>query len=64
MNARGENIDCGNGREDDGAGDVADAGADDGGRISRDSWRGAGKGREVEWEDVEDREGHLVRIEP
>lgn len=64
MNARGENVDCGNGGEDDGVGDIADAGADDGGCISRDGRRGAGEGREVEGENVEDREGHLGVLSP
>lgn len=62
MSARGENVDCGDGREDNGVGDVADAGADDGGSIPRDGRRGAGEGREVEGEDVEDGEGHLGEL--
>lgn len=64
MSARGENVDCGDGSEGDGAGDVADAGADDGGCISRDGRRGASEGREVEGENVEDREGHLGELSP
>ncbi len=59
MGAGGENVDCGDGGEDDGAGDVADARADDRGRIPRDGRGWAGEGREVEGEDVEDCEGHL-----
>lgn len=64
MSARGENVDCGDGGEGDGAGDKADASADDRGCISRKGRRGAGKGREVEWENVEDREGHLGAFSP
>ena len=64
MSARGKNIDCSDSSEGDGVGDGADAGADDGRCISRDGRRGAGEGREVEGENVEDREGHLGELSP
>lgn len=64
MSARGENVDCSKASEDDGTGDIADAGADDGGSIPRDGRGRAGEGREIEGEDVEDREGHLVELSP
>lgn len=59
MSAREEDVDYGDGGEGDGAGDVANAGADDGRCISRDGRRGTRDSREVEGENVEDREGHL-----
>lgn len=64
MSARGENVDCGHASKDDGTGDIADAGANDGGSISRDGRGRSGEGREVEGEDVEDCEGHLVELSP
>jgi hypothetical protein len=60
--ARGENVDCGSGGDDDGPGDIADAGADDGGSIPRDGRGGPSEGREVKREDVENREGYLIEL--
>lgn len=57
---RGENVDCGDGAEDDGGSDEADAGADDGGGVAGEGGGGAGCRGEVEGEDVEEGVGDLV----